>query len=213
MDLRLDHQQGFGYKSPSQIARKVTEAWADNNLFCAACSSEVLCAQAANTRAIDFRCPVCKAAYQLKSVKTWSERRVPDAGYDAMMQAIRSDCVPNLLVMQYSPDWFVRNLMLVPSFFFTPASIQKRKPLSPNARRAGWVGCNILLNRIADDGKIRIVVDGQSLAASGVRKRYDEVRPLGTLTVATRGWTLDVLGIVHDIGKQQFSLDEVTSIP
>lgn len=209
MDLRLDQQHAFGYKSPSQIARRVTEAWAEHNLYCAACSSGVLDAQAANTRAVDFRCPVCRAAYQLKSVKTWSERRVPDAGYDAMMQAIRSDCVPNLLVMQYSLDWFVRNLLLVPSFFFTPASIQKRKPLAPNARRAGWVGCNILLDRIADDGKIRIIVDGQPLAASGVRERYDEVRPLATMSVATRGWTLDVLGIVRDIGKPRFSLDEV----
>ena len=209
MDLRLDKRRALGYKSPSQIARRVTEGWAEDNLYCAACSSRALEAQAANTRAVDFRCSSCNAAYQLKSLKTWSERRIPDAGYEAMMHAIRSGCVPNLLVMQYSLDWFVQNLLLVPSFFFTPASIQKRKPLGPKARRAGWVGCNILLDKIADEGKIRVVVDGQPVAAAGVRKRYDEVRPLASIAVSTRGWTLDVLRIVRDIGKPGFSLGEV----
>jgi hypothetical protein len=52
-----------------------------------------------NTEAIDFQCPLCASVFQLKSGASWSERRVPDAGYEAMMRAIRSDAVPNLFVM------------------------------------------------------------------------------------------------------------------
>jgi type II restriction enzyme len=54
-----------------------------------------------------------------------------------MIQAIQSDNVPNLLVLQYDLRWHVRNLILVPSFFFTEAAIEKRKPLAVTARRAG----------------------------------------------------------------------------
>ena len=54
-------------------------------------------------------------------------------------------------------DWVVRNLLLVPHFAFPPSAIVKRPPLSATARRAGWVGCNFALNRIAPDARIEIV--------------------------------------------------------
>jgi type II restriction enzyme len=111
--------------------------------------------------------------------------------------------------MQYTPEWVVHNLILIPSFFFSPAAIQKRKPLSPNARRAGWVGCNILLSEIANDGKIRMVSQGTALASDTVRIRYNLVRPLSQVAVNTRGWALDVLRIIREIGKTQFALADV----
>ena len=126
-----------------------------------------------------------------------------------MMQALQSDSAPNLLLMQYKPDWSVWNLLLVPSFFFSPAAIEKRRPLSPKARRAGWIGCNILLSEIAEDGKIRIVSDGVPVSASAVRSKYEQIRPFSSLNVKLRGWTLDVLRIVRRIGRVAFSLDDV----
>ena len=126
-----------------------------------------------------------------------------------MMRALISDSIPNLLVMQYSPEWFVLNLMLIPSFFFSPAAIQKRKPLGPNARRSGWVGCNILLSEIAQDGKIQIVSQGTCLSPHVVRERYERVRPLSQVAARSRGWTLDVLRIIRDIGDTRFCLSDV----
>jgi len=209
VNLRMDSQFALGYKSASQITRKITESWAGANLFCVACESPSLASEAANTEAVDFQCTSCHAVYQLKALKSWNERRIPDAGYDAMMRALRSDSIPNLLVMQYTPEWVVHNLLLIPSFFFSPAAIQKRKPLSSSARRAGWVGCNILLSEIANDGKIRIVSQGVPLSSDTVRMHYSLVRPLSQVPTNKRGWTLDVLRIIREIGKNQFSLEDV----
>jgi type II restriction enzyme len=39
--------------------------------------------------------------------------------------------------------------------------IEKRKPLSSTARRAGWIGCNILLDTIPTSGKIFYIKDGE----------------------------------------------------
>jgi type II restriction enzyme len=125
-----------------------------------------------------------------------------------MMRALASDRVPNLLVMQYTPEWNVRNLLVIPSFFFTRAAIEKRPPLAATARRAGWIGCNILLSEIADIGKIKIVADGLAIDASAVREQYATVRPLATLKVQARGWTLDVLRLVKKLNKRRFSLSE-----
>jgi type II restriction enzyme len=195
-----------GYKSNSQIARRITEAWASEALYCSSCDSERVRPMPNNSQAIDFSCGNCSAAYQLKASKRWDERRVPDAGYEAMVRALRSDQVPNLLVMQYTETWSVRNLLLVPSFFFSIAAVEKRPPLSPNARRAGWVGCNILLSKIAHDGKIRLISEGSVVAPDSVRADYERVRPLANLNVEARGWTLDVLRIVQRIGTKEFDL-------
>jgi len=205
----MDTGCALGYKSASQITRKITEAWAGANLFCVACNSPSLASSAVNAEAIDFKCASCRAVYQLKALKSWSERRVPDAGYDAMMRALRSDSIPNLLVMQYTSEWVVHNLVLIPSFFFSPAAIQKRNPLGPNARRAGWVGCNILLSEIANDGKIRMVSHGTPISPDTVRMRYNFVRPLSQVAADPRGWVLDVLRIIREIGKTRFSLADV----
>lgn len=132
-----------------------------------------------------------------------------DAGYEAMMKAVQSDAVPNLLVMQYSENWQVSNLLLVPSFFFSPSSIEKRNPLSPTARRAGWIGCNILLSAIAPEGKLRLVSHGTPVDSATVRKQYQQVRPLSQLNVTSRGWTLEVLNVVSKFGSRPFQLGEV----
>lgn len=125
------------------------------------------------------------------------------------MKAVRSDKVPNLLVMQYSASWLVNNLLLVPSFFFSPSSIEKRNPLSANSRRPGYVGCSILLSAIAPEGKLRLVADGTPVDAASVRQQYQQVRPLSQLNVKMRGWALDVLNIVSQFGKRPFYLNEV----
>lgn len=208
----MDPADAEGLKSRSQMARRVTENWADENLYCSCCDSESLRSTPANTQAVDFTCPECLAVFQLKAGRRWSERKVPDAGFDAMMRALASDAVPNLLVMQYTEDWKVENLLIIPSFFFTPAAIEKRKPLGPQARRAGWIGCNIVLSEVDEIGKIRIVKDGAAADCAVVRKRYEEVRPLANLNVKLRGWTLDVLRLLKRLDKTCFTINDAYSL-
>jgi type II restriction enzyme len=207
----MNPEMAIGYKSLSQVARKITESWGAEHLYCSSCQSPRIVQTPTNSHAVDFRCLRCSAVYQLKAGKRWDERRVPDAGYEAMMRALRSDSVPNLLVMQYTENWMVQNLLLVPSFFFSSASVEKRPPLGPNARRAGWVGCNILLSNIASVGKIRLVSNGSIVPVEAVRKNYDRIKPLANVRADIRGWTLDVLNIIQKINSTVFDLSTIYS--
>jgi len=209
MTIEMAQAAGDGYKSGCQIARRISEEWAVANLFCAACESDYVLPTPANTKAIDFRCPKCASAYQLKAGRKWNERRVPDAGYAAMMSAIASDNVPNLLVLQYTPEWHVNNLLLVPSFLFNSSAIEKRKPLSKIARRAGWIGCNILLSALPDLGKVRIIDAGNIVMPHAVREQYQRLRPLADVVPGVRGWALDVLRIVQSFKQPYFILADV----
>ena len=56
--------------------------------------------------------------------------------------------------MSYSKSGHsVENLVFIPKHFFVPDIIEKRKPLAENAQRAGWVGCNIVIDKIPEQGE------------------------------------------------------------
>jgi type II restriction enzyme len=209
MNLQCRVELGSPYKAGSQIARVISEDWCGRELYCAACDSSRLLSSRVNTPAVDFVCPRCDQFFQLKSQKKWNPRKIVDAGYDSMVHAIRSDRVPNLLILQYSADWLVKNLLLIPSAFFSETAIEMRTPLSSNARRAGWIGCNILLDRIPQDGKIAMVSDGCAVAEERVREEFSRVKKLAEIPPTLRGWTLDVLTTIRKLGKARFSLQEL----
>jgi type II restriction enzyme len=130
-----------------------------------------------------------------------------------MCDAIRSNRTPNLFVMHYDRKaWSVSNVILIPKFAFTLSTIEKRKALGPEARRAGWVGCNIILGQIPADAKIPIVTDGRAINSSDVRNQYARLSPLGELTSENRGWTLDVLNAVRGLGVSNFTLSDVYAL-
>ena len=130
-----------------------------------------------------------------------------------MRRAILEDHTPNLLVLHYDLEsWSIRNLLLIPRFAFSLAAVEKRKPLALTARRAGWVGCNILLDKIPLDARIPIIRDAKFLSPKSVREAYLRIRPLANLSVKKRGWTLDVLNAIHSLKKKEFSLTEAYSL-
>jgi len=209
LNLKCNNELASAYKSRSQMARVVTEEWCSRELYCAACNSDRLSPSRTNTPAIDFVCPQCEQPFQLKSLKAWNVKRIPDAAYDSMVRAIRADRIPNLLVLQYSSDWLIRNLLLIPNVFFSESVIEKRAPLGPQARRAGWVGCNILLGRIPEDGKIAMVSDSSPIAEEQVRREFSRVRRLAEIPPQLRGWAVDVLNAIRKLAKSKFSLGEL----
>lgn len=212
MKLELPVEAAEGYKSKSQIARKMTEAWTSSNMYCPACASNRLVDTKPGTEAVDFVCLKCEAPYQLKAISKPIGRRIVDAAYEAMMRAIRRNGLPNFLFLSYSrPGYMVNDLLLVPWFCLSESAIEKRKPLGPKARRAGWVGCNILLDLVPPEGRISVIRSGNIMPRSTVRRSFAQIRPLADLSVKKRGWTLDVLTALRTLEKREFNLNDAYS--
>lgn len=203
------------YKSASQRARVSTESWGAANFFCPACESPRLNTAPSNTVAVDYFCPSCESPFQLKSQSKPLGIKIVDAAYSEMKRAILEDRTPNLFVLHYDLDaWAVRTVLLVPHFAFALSALERRKPLAPTARRAGWVGCNILLDKIPAHARISVVTEGTPHTPLEVRGSYNRLRPLEKLQVEKRGWTLDVLNSIHSLKKKEFSLvDAYTLAP
>lgn len=127
-----------------------------------------------------------------------------------MKRAILEDRTPNLFVLHYDLDtWAVWTVLLVPHFAFALSAVERRRPLAPTARRAGWVGCNILLDKIPVYARISVVSEGNPHTPREVRGSYNRLRPLEKLQVEKRGWILDVLQVVQSLGKMDFTLADV----
>ena len=210
MDLHLPSEDIDRYKSASQRARVGTESWGASNFFCPVCDSPRLELAPHGTATLDYTCPRCDSPFQLKSQSRPFGTRIVDSAYSQMKSAILTDRTPNLYVLHYDlTAWAVRTVILIPHFAFALSAIERRPPLAPTARRAGWVGCNILLNKIPQDVRIPIVADGAARPAAEVRRAYRRLRPLEKLKVETRGWTLDVLSVVRSLNKPEFLLSDV----
>ena len=210
MELCFDTDIARKYKSPSQIARVLTENWAARNLFCTACNQSRLRAARDNTKVIDFVCDKCSEVYQLKSQSKPIGDKILDSAYEPMIDSIKMNKTPNLLVLHYnSQNYCAENLLIVPRYFLTLSCIEARKPLSENARRAGWVGCNIVLKEIPVDGKIPIIKERKIVSPDNVRKSFERFRFLSGKKYDVRGWTADVLKVIRELGKAEFALDEV----
>jgi type II restriction enzyme len=210
MNLSMPSRLAENYRSAAQQARVVSEAWGSENLYCPNCQSPSLNPAPANTPAVDYFCPVCNSPFQLKSKSSPIGDRIVDAAYEAMRRAILKDSTPNLYALHYErASWRVRNLILVPHFAFSISAIEARPPLAAHAKRAGWVGCNIVLKNIPPDARIRLISNGTPTPPSLVRESFRRLKPLEEIGARERGWTLDVLRIIRSLGKAEFSNNDV----
>lgn len=196
------------YKSNSQAIRILSESWLSENMYCPCCGNIVLKKFENNKPVADFYCERCKEQFELKSSGKKIENKIVDGAYVTAIDRVNSKTNPDLFVLQYT-DYKVRNLVVVPKYFFTPNIIEKRKPLAETARRAGWVGSNILYGQIPSQGKIKIITDGNIISPESVMKEYQKASRLKIDNIEKGGWLFDVLNCINTIPDDIFSSDDI----
>ena len=210
MQLNLPTALARGYLSPSQRVRVMTEAWVGSSIFCPNCGRG-LHGFENNKPVADFFCQSCGEEYELKSKNGAMGERLVDGAYATMLRRLRSNNNPNLFYLAYDhATSAVRDFLTIPKYFFVPGIIEKRRPLSATARRAGWIGCNIVLKNVPELGKIFYVRDGVTYPKAEVLAKWDRTEFVSlTRNTEAKGWLLDVLMCVERLNKREFTLEEV----
>jgi hypothetical protein len=198
------------YNSGSQNARAWTEQWVSAWVYCPNCGAEQIKPFPNNSPLADFHCIKCNEEYELKSQKSKFGDKVLDGEFKTKCERLAADNNPNLFLMNYDlKQLSVVNFFVVPKHFFIRDIIEERKPLSATARRAGWIGSKILLNRIPQSGKIHIVRNGQIESKETVLSQWSKTLFLRDQSPDARGWLIEVMKCVEAIGKKEFSLEDV----
>lgn len=210
MELRLSATVADLYSSSSQKIRVMTEHWVNHSAFCPNCGNAL--SQFTNNKPVaDFYCSNCLEEYELKSKHGEVGKKIVDGAYSTMIERLIADNNPNFFFLSYDKATFgIRNFLVIPKYFFIPDIIERRTALSATARRAGWIGCNIVMSNIPELGKIFYVQNGISKSKNEVLDRWNKTRFVkNTSNIEAKGWLLDVLVCVERIRKREFSLDEV----
>ncbi len=210
MQLSLDTNLATQYKSQSQRVRVLTESWVKDEIFCPNCGMPLNSYKNGKPVA-DFYCPNCNEDYELKSKRDSIGRKIVNGAYRTMIQRLKSLKNPNFFLLSYQrPSYRVINFIVIPKHFFVPKMIEKRNPLSPDAKRSRWVGCNILLNSIPNDGKIFYVKNQEIKSKAEVIKNWRKTLFLRKTSKAElKGWILDIMICIDKLGKKEFNLDEI----
>lgn len=212
MTLNFNVAISSNYHSRTQIARILTEAWIADNMYCPRCGNIHINHFPNNQPVADFFCPKCENEYELKSKTAPINKKITDGAYSTMIERINSFNNPDFLFMRYSKEkQCVRDLIFIPKHFFVPEIIEKRQPLSQTARRAGWIGCNIVLEKIPLQGRIHIISNGEIKDKAKVVEKVAKSNLLKFDNIQTRGWVFDVLNCINDIQSDIFSLSEIYS--
>ena len=210
MNLNFDSDIAERYHSGAQIARVLTENWVCQNMYCPRCGNSHIEHFQNNRPVADFFCPSCNNEYELKSKNGNLGHKINDGAYSTMIERITCNDNPDFLFMCYSKtEWKVKDFILIPKHFFVPDIIEKRKPLALNARRAGWTGCNILIEKIPEQGRISIITNGELVDFSIVVDKVNKSNQLETKDINSRSWLMDVLNCVNKISRPVFTLEEL----
>ena len=212
MNLQMDFTIADQYNSNSQKIRVITEHWVGSNLFCPYCGNDYIRHFENNRPVADFYCPHCNEEYELKSQNGPVGNKVNDGAYATMLARLEAIRNPNLFFMHYDKnDMQVKDFIMVPKHFFTKDIIEKRKPLSMSARRAGWVGCNIVLKDIPQEGRIYLVKNAIAQPVETVLSKVHKMRFIREYQLDARGWILDILACVNKIPLKEFTLEQMYS--
>jgi hypothetical protein len=155
--------------SASQATRVALETWASFNLYCLNCDRDELEKLPDNTPVADFECYLCKSRYQLKGKNGRLGKKIPGAAYQPTIDAIRAGVMPEYILVEFDIRFAtVVFVDALPGRLITEDRIEARKRLSVTARRAGWQGCNIVIEGLEP---IRIVAPA-GLERVDVRKKW-----------------------------------------
>jgi len=210
MNLKFNVDLVSNYSSNAQIARVLTENWVKENSYCPNCGRDKIIEYPNNQPVADFFCAVCEEDFELKSKGGRLGKKITDGAYKTMIQRINSADNPNFFFLTYSKkDYFVNDFLIIPKHFFQSEIIEERPPLAPTARRAGWIGCNIDLQKIPELGRIFLVKDSIVADRENVLETWHKTVFLRDAKPEAKGWTLDVMKCIDQIDSNEFTLDEV----
>jgi type II restriction enzyme len=210
MNLEFDTSISKAYNSKSQIIRVLTEHWVKLNLFCPNCGSDDLEQFNNNMPVADFVCIVCNQEFELKSKKGMLGNKIVDGAYKTMIKRIESENNPNFFFLTYNQtNLCVKDFLIIPKHYFVSTCIEQRKPLAETAKRAGWIGCNILLDKVPSLGRIFLIENYIAVNKETVLEKWNKTAFLKDINPSSKGWIIETMKIIESISSQYFKLEDM----
>jgi type II restriction enzyme len=212
MKLAFDERLISDYNSASQKIRVLSEKWVLKEIYCPNCGESIF--EYVNNKPVaDFYCSICLEDFELKSKQGKFGKKISAGAYSKMIDRINSTNKPNFFFMTYLLELLtVNDFFIVPKHFFTSEMIEKRKPLLKPARRAGWIGSNILFSKIPKAGQIFYIENGNIINKQDILNKWQKTIFLKQIKKPeAKGWILDIMKCIDALNKKDFTLKDIYS--
>tara|TARA_R110000824_G_scaffold35790_3_gene111804 strand:- start:5765 stop:6256 length:492 start_codon:yes stop_codon:yes gene_type:complete len=136
------------WKKQSKIYGEACEFWISDNYSCPVCEHGALLKLKANMKSIDHECLKCGELFQVKASKNSFLKRDGSIGflgaeYKTTVGSINNENKWNLILVEYDKNNSeINRVGVILKNDIAKENVIPRNPLGPNARRAGWQGCN-----------------------------------------------------------------------
>lgn len=212
MNLNFQKTLVISYKSNSQKIRVMSESWTWDNIYCPNCWKKLLNLEN-NKKVSDFLCKNCLENYEQKASKKKFKWKIISSEYYTLIKRLEEKDKPNFFFLHYLDGIFsVNDFFVVPKYFFIPEIIERRKPLSKKAKRAGWTGSNILFSKIPNSWKIYYIKDWIEIPKEKVLKKWEKTVFLKDIKKdRLKGWILDIMNCIESLDKRDFNLSDIYS--
>jgi type II restriction enzyme len=156
-ELVLQVTQTNNWKSESRIIGEACEYYVQNNIQCSRCNNNNFEKCKTNEKSKDLVCLSCNQKYQIKA-KSATHKQVDNIRCKQQLKTIGgdysttlrnvSDHIDYLIVLYEKKSYAILDILYIKSENVNSDCIIPRKPLSSNAKRAGWQGCTIIFDNI-----------------------------------------------------------------
>lgn len=210
MYLNFNQNLANWYTNNSQKIRTMSEPWTEENIFCPNCWNNIINLE--NNKAVsDYLCEKCRENYEQKASKHKFKNKVISSEYYTLIERLNSKDKPHFFFLHYlEKNYEVNDFFVVPKYFFIPEIIEKRKPLSLTAKRAGWTGSNILFWKIPNSWKIYYIEDWKENSKKDILEKWQKTKFFKDIKQTnSKWWILDIMNIIESLWKKDFVLQDV----
>jgi len=140
------------WKSQSRILGRAGEKYCCKHLKCINCDSSNWLECITNEKSKDQICKKCNKKYQIKCKKITEKQysilmtnkifKTIGAEYNTTLKSIEQEI--DYVIILYDKEYKILGILHINSDNINSDNIIPRNKLGPNARRAGWQGCNLI---------------------------------------------------------------------
>jgi len=131
------------------------EEYIKNNIKCIRCKNSNFVKCKTNEKSKDLICLECNQKYQIKA-KCVTQKQINNiilkkqfktigGEYSTTINNINEN-INYIIIIYEKTSYDIKNILYIKNEYINTECIIPRNPLSPTAKRAGWQGCNIILN-------------------------------------------------------------------
>ncbi len=145
------------WKNESRIVGEASEEYVKNNIKCIRCNNINFEKCKTNEKSKDLICISCNQKYQIKA-KCATQKQINSIINKNTFKTIGGEYLTTLnnidqnidyLIILYEKNSYkIQKILYIRNEYINQQCIIPRNPLSANAKRAGWQGCNIVFSNI-----------------------------------------------------------------